>query len=194
MDYENDSRMGILMHFLRLLTTWKYQKLDFLTSWPKLIMTRKCVLLHSVWERFYKWRIPAHRCSTSWSEKLRTNFPNYGPETCRIREANFHAKFWGLERSQWVHDVHTRTCKQIIFISGLPKSGRLSGGSPIVNCENSGEHKCLAKICTNFRKACRGTSCAFSFCRTSPLQEVTGWFKAAYSLVSPTRLPSNDTI
>ena len=44
-------------------------------------------------ERFCKTKMCTNFRSTSRSEKLRTNFRNFGRETCREREMNFRRKF-----------------------------------------------------------------------------------------------------
>ena len=53
-------------------------------------------------ERFCKTKMCTNFRSTSQSEKLRTNFRNFGRETCREREMNFRRKF--REIGSW------RTC------------------------------------------------------------------------------------
>ena len=55
--------------------------------------SRKAIILYTVRARFCKTKMCTNFRSTSRSEKLRTNFRNFGRETCREREMNFRRKF-----------------------------------------------------------------------------------------------------
>ena len=119
-------------------------------------------------ERFCKTKMCTNFRSTSRSEKLRTNFCNFGRETCREREMNFRRKFREIGSC--------RTCT--VGACKLRKSA---------------EHKVRAKIRTHFRKACCETSFEFSLCRTSQVPGVHGLlavprvYQHLHALVLPVR-------